>query len=228
MTLPDQPSPFENLLFEGAPPPPPHVAALGQRFVDEAALKFRNFRVDLEAVQSRAVAAAKKGDISDEDAAMLWLDHGDTVSHPLVQRYNEVCETELIARWLMALPSYHFSGWATPRNLAALEGMVAAGEQALAVRVVRKHLEKVQSRARDCWRLVGRKRPSVIPPDMLARYEAQMEQARWELPGVIDAAQMEIAELDQTVRTYGSLEDNRALDTMLANLARARKRFNIG
>ena len=225
MTGPDGFGKMHGLLFEGGPPPPPHLAALGQQFVASARLRFRNFRSDLEACQSDAVAAARAGSISDEDARMLFLDHGDSVSLPLVRRYNEACETELVARWLMALPSFHFPGWASERNLCALDGMVAAGEAALAVRVVRKHLEKTHARARECWRTVARKRPAAIPPDLLAGYEQRLEQARWELPGQLETARHEVAELERVVRVHGSPEDNRALDVMLGELEKARTRF---
>ncbi|GGD63449.1 hypothetical protein GRI62_12585 [Erythrobacter arachoides] len=221
----DQPAGFERLLFEGAPPPPPHLAALGQRFIAEAAPRFRNFRVDLEAVQGAAMQSARDGAIATEDAQMLFLDHGDTVSLPLVQRYVAAHQTELVARWLMMLGSFHFPGWATPRNLTALDGMVACDEAALAVRVVRKHLEKTQAHVRKRWRTVAAKRPKVIPPDILERYEAQLAKARWELPGELEAARLEIAELESFVRAHGSPEDNLAVDAMLAELEKARKRF---
>lgn len=218
---------LEWLMFEGAPPPPPHLAALAEQFVGAARPKLKNFRVDLEAVQSAAIKAGVAGEIALPDAQMLFLDHGETVSLPLVRRYIEACEAELVARWLMALGGFHFTGWATVRNLAALDGMVALGEHALAVRVVRKHLEKTQGRAKACWRRVGAKRRANIPPELLVRYEEQLEQARWELPGQIDAARMEIAELEQYVRGYGSHEDNRAIDAMIAELDKAKQRFNI-
>jgi hypothetical protein len=225
MTENDDRSPFERLLFEDAPPPPPHLTALGQRFVDAARPKFRNFRVDLEAIEIVASKAGRAGEISADDGAQLFLDRGDSLSLPLVRRYVEACETELVARWLMTLGSFHFTGWATPRNLAALDGMVAAGEPALAVSVVRKHLEKTQRRARDLWRAVARKIPVNLPPDRLARYQEGLAKLRWELPGEIEAARIEIAELEAYVRDHGSPEDNRALDTMLADLDKARSRF---
>ena len=155
----DGETPIERLTALGRQPAPPHLPALGQRFVDEASPRFRNFRVDLEAVQSAAVKAGKAGIIPMEDARLLFHDKGEATSFPLVRRYVEACETELIARWLAALPSFHFAGWATPRNLAALDGMVAAGEPALAVRTVRAHLKKVFDRAdpKDYLRAVGGK-----------------------------------------------------------------------
>lgn len=220
--------PIDRFLFEDAPPPPPHLAPLGERFVGQAALRFRNFRVDLEAVQSAALNATERGEIARDDALQLFVDHGDSVSLPLVRRYVEACETELVARWLMALGSFHFAGWATLRNRTALEGMIAAGETALAVRVVRKHLEKTQRHAKAQWLAVARKRPSVVPAELLEGYEAQMAKARWELPGQLETARLEIAELEDIVREHGSPEDNRAVDAMLAELEKARTRFNLG
>lgn len=226
MNAPADRSPFERLLFEDAPPPPPHLAGLAQELVEAASPRFRNFRVDLEAVQGAAMRAGKAGEIAEADAQMLWLDHGEVVSLPLVRRYIAGHETELVARWLMALPSFHFAGWARPRNLAALDGMVACDEAALAVRVIRKHLEKTQNRARQCWRVVSAK-PKTVPAEHAERYEAQLAKARWELPGELESARIEIAELEQYVREHGSPEDNRAIDAMLAELEKARGRFNI-
>lgn len=221
----DSRSPFERLLFDDAPPPPPHLAGLAQRFVDAAKPKFRNFRVDLEAIEIAASKAGRAGEITEVDGQQLFLDRGDCLSLPLVRRYVAACETELIARWLRSLPSFHFAGWATVRNLTALDGMVAAGEPALAVATVRKHLEKTYSRARERWRVVARKVPADLPPDTRARLDAQLAKARWELPGEIEAARIEVAELERYVREHGSPEDNRAIDTMLADLGKARARF---
>jgi hypothetical protein len=210
-------SPFgalEPYLFGKAPPPAPRLVALGERFVAEAKPRFRNFRVDLEKIEGVAAAAGRDGAIDAEDARALLLDHGDVVSLPLVRRYIEACETELVARWLMSRPSFHFAGWASVRNLTALDGMVAAGEPALAVRLVRKHLEKTHARARGLWRSATRE-PKVIPPEYRERYEARRARALWELPGEIETARLELAELEAVVRAHGSPEDNRALDAKL-------------
>jgi hypothetical protein len=225
MTGRDDRTPFERILFEDAPPPPRHLTALGQKFVDAAKPKYRNFRVDLEAIEIAASKAGRAGEIPADDAAQLFLDRGDSLSLPLVRRYVDARETELVARWLMALGSFHSTGWATVRNLAALDGMVAAGEHALAVAVVRKHLEKTQRTVRERWRTVGRKEPAGLPPERLARYREELAKVRWELPGEIEAARLEIAELETYVREHGSPEDNRTIDTMLADLEKARTRF---
>lgn len=218
---------LEWLMFEGAPPPPPHLVQWAEDLVGRARLRLKNFRVDLEAIQSTAMDAGTEGEIAMADAQMLFLDHGELVSRPLVRRYIEACEAELVARWLMSRGGFHFTDWATPRNLAALDGMVALGEQALAVRVVRKHLEKTQARAKQKWLMVGRKRPANMSADIAERYDEAVAKAAYELPGEIDAARMEIAELEHYVRAHGSHEDNRAVDAMIGELEKARKRFNI-
>ena len=64
-----------------------------------------------------------------------------------------------------------------------------------------------------------------LPPEYLERYEANMAKARWELPGEIEEARLEIADLERYVRDHGSHEDNRAIDTMLAELEKAREKF---
>lgn len=217
--------PIGRLIRIAGEPAPPHLAAIGHEFVAAATPRFRNFRVDLEAVQSSAAKAGKVGAIAMADAELLFHDKGDAVSLPLVRRYIEACETELVARWLAALPSYHFAGWATERNLAALDGMVSVGEPALAVRTVRGHLKKVFDRAQAKWRLVARRKPANLAPEMDARYEENMAKARWELPGEIEEARLEIADLERLVRQHGSHEDNRAIDTMLADLEKARTKF---
>lgn len=217
--------PIARLIRISKEPAPPHLMALGRDHVAAAKPRFRNFRVDLEAVQSAAVKAGKAGTIAMSDAELLFHDKGDSVSLPLVERYIAACETELVARWLAALPSFHFAGWASPRNVLALGGMVAAGEPALAVRTVRAHLKKVFDRARAKWRLVARKKPAGLGPELAARYEGNMAKARWELPGEIEEARLEIADLERFVRDHGSPEDNRALGTMLADLEKARSKF---
>lgn len=218
-------TPFERMVFKGMEPPPPHLAALGQRFVDEAKPRFKNFRVDLEKIQSAAMAEGKAGKIAIGDARQLFLDNGETTSLPLVRCYVAACETELVARWLAALPSFHFAGWAIPRNIVALDGMVAAGEGALAVRTVRAHLKKVFDRAQAKWRLVARKRPGNLTPELSETYEANMAKSQWELPGEIEEARLEVADLERYVRDHGSHEDNRAIDTMLVELEKARGKF---
>lgn len=218
-------TPFERMIFEGMEPPPPHLFALGQKFVEEAVPRFKNFRVDLEKIQLAAMAEGKAGKIAIDDARQLFLDNGESMSLPLVRRYVEACETELVARWLAAQTGFHFEGWATPRNLIALDGMVAVGEAALAVRTVRAHLKKVFDRAQAKWRLVARKRPVGLTAALEEQYEANMAKARWELPGEIEQARLEIADLERFVRDHGSHEDNRAIDTMLAELEKARGKF---
>jgi hypothetical protein len=216
------------LIALGKRPTPPHLAAAALPFVEQAKLRLKNFRVDLEAVQAAALAAGKDDRIAREDAVLMYHDVGEVVSRPLVVRYLEAGEAELVARWLMSRPGYHFTDWATERNLAALDGMIALGEQAMAVRLVRKHLEKVMATAKARWRVVGRKRPATMRPDLVQHYEAAMRQAIYELPGVLDAAALEIAELERYVREHGSGEDNKAIDAMQAELAKARERFTGG
>lgn len=221
----DGEDPIGRLIRIAGEPAPPHPAAIGRELVGAATPGFRNFRVDLEAVQSAAVKAGKAGTIEMADAELLFHDKGDAVSLPLVQRYVEACETELVARWLAALPSFHFAGWASERNLIALDGMVSVGETALAVRTVRVHLKKVCDRVQAKWRLVARKKPANLSREMETRYQENMAKARWELPGEIEEARLEIADLERFVRDHGSHEDNRAIDTMLAQLEKARGKF---
>src|SRR3990170_2620797 len=69
-------------LFEDAPPPPPHLAALARPFVDRAVLKFRNFRVDLEKVQGVADGVG-------EVAATLALTHAERAMKSLRLDWKE-------------------------------------------------------------------------------------------------------------------------------------------
>ena len=72
-------------------------------------------------------------------------------------------------------------------------------------------------------------KPVGLPPERLARYREDLAKVRWELPGEIEAARIEIAELEGYVRKHGSPEDNRAIDTMLARLkVLSDDHFNVG
>ena len=67
--------PIARLIRISKEPAPPHLMALGRDHVAAAKPRFRNFRVDLEAVQSAAVkvgkAASKNGSAGDRlDAAI--------------------------------------------------------------------------------------------------------------------------------------------------------------
>ncbi len=227
----DEPGPliqFEKMVFGRTPPPAPHLVRLGKQFTGRAKLKFKDFRVDKEDIQSTAVEAAKNGEISSEDAGMLFLDKGDVVSRPLVERYLERREFELIARFLKHRIMYHPTGWLTERNRVALDGMIEGGETAMALGLLRDFLKKLYQHTQEKWRTSGRKTPkSLTDPEAIKTFDRMREQALHELPAHLEIAELEMAEIEVYLAQHGSREDNRALEKFRDEVAKVRKRFNL-
>ena len=220
---------FELMLFEGPPPPPPHLVPLARRYVDRAKLAFKNFREDLERVEGLAIAAMKEGEISKRDARLIFLDTGDVITLPLVKRYLERREFELVAKFLKYRIMYHPTGWLTERNRLALDGMIAGGEAAMAMGLVREFLKKLQQHTQEKWRAAGRKPNQYqIENGFLAEHERTVAKAREELPAHLEIAELEMAEIETYLSAHGSREDNRALEKFRADIAKVRKRYGIG
>ena len=219
---------FEKMVLEGPPPPPPHLVELGITLVGRARLKFKEFRVDREAIENAAVEASKNGEISRKDAKLLFLDTGHVISTPLVQRYLEMREFELVARYLKHRIMYHPTGWLTVRNRMALDGMIAGGEAAMAVALLREFLKKLQQHTQEKWRAAARKAPKgVTDNNTIDAYTRQREVALHELPGHLKIAELELAEIEQYLSEHGSREDNRAIDKFREDIGKARKKFDL-
>lgn len=221
-------TPFEKMIFEGPPPPPPHLVELGKRLVGRAKLKFKDFRVDRENIENAAVASAREGDISAKDAQLIFLDTGDVISQPLVERYLERREFALIAKYLKYRIMYQPTGWLTPRNRMALDGMIAGGEPAMAIGLLREFLKKLYQHTQEKWRAAGRKPPKGMShANTLAGFERSREQALQELPAHLEIAELEMAEIETYLLAHGSREDNRELEKFRDEIAKVRKRFNL-
>ena len=225
---PGPPDEFTQMLFKGPGPPPPHLVKLGETLVGRAKLKLRDFRVDREDIECAAVAAAKNGELSQHDARLIFLDTGDVVSRPLVQRYLDAREFELIAKYLRYRIMYHPTGWLTERNRLALDGMIAGGEAAMAVGLLREFLKKLHRHTQERWRAAGRKAPKgMADPHSRDTYDKMRSDAIRELPGHLQIAELELAEIGQYLSEHGSREDNRAIEKFREEIAKVRQRFGI-
>lgn len=227
---PDRPlSDLEQRLFGGPQPPPPpqQLIELARDLANRAKLRFKGFRQDYERVTNAATALHKDGQITKAQATRIFLDDGNMISAPLIARYIEARESEQVANWLRAREEFHFPNWLNERNRMALEGFVRNGEGALAVQLIRQHLHKVINRTKDHWRDAGRKRPQGLSDKMAEQFEQFKATALEDLPGHLDIALYEIAELEPWIIAHGSNEDRKAIADYRDEIAKVRKRFNL-
>ncbi|MFN2099585.1 hypothetical protein [Altererythrobacter sp. MF3-039] len=227
----DEPGPlssFERMVFTGPPPASPRLMQLGEEIVAATVLRFKNFREDLERAEGRAIERMKAGEISQEDAQLLFLDSSQSVSKPLVKRYLEKREYELIYRFLHFRIMYHPTGWLTERNRMAVDTMLADGEDGLAIGLLREFLKKLYQHTQEKWRAAGRKPPkSMSDPVVIEQMAQARDDALLELPSHLEIAEMELAEIEFYISEHGSREDNRAIEKFREEIAKARKRFGL-
>lgn len=219
---------LEEMLFRGPPPPPQHLASVALPFVKQAKPRYKVFREDLERIQGDAVDAAKAGGIDMEDAKLIWLDVGEVVSLPLMERYFDKGEYELVARFLKHKMTYTpHAAWLTPRNRQAIDGLIGGGEAALAVGLLRHYLHHLHKHAQQVWRTAGRKRPANLRPVDEPIFDEYREEAIAKLPGILRITELEMAEIEPYISAHGSREDNRALEKLREEIAKVRKRFDL-
>lgn len=209
----------------GPGPAPRHLAEVARPFAERAAIKLKNFRTDLEMIQHSVMDAMRDGVVTSRDAELIFLDIGNVVSTPLIERYFEAWEYELVARWLTAQAVFAGPGWIDERIRIAVDGMIAGGEQAMAIALLRKYLRVLHKQTRAKWRDAGARPPKGLSPDGLAAFETRKAQALHDLPGYLAIAEQEIAEIEPWVQKHGSREDNRALEKFGSEIARVRERF---
>ncbi|TNE45761.1 MAG: hypothetical protein EP341_10465 [Sphingomonadales bacterium] len=226
----DEPGPlnsFEKMVFSAPAPASPQLAKLVEQYVGRAKLKFRDFRVDRENIEHALVKAARNGDLSQEDAAKIFLDAGDMVSLPLAQRYIEMREFELMAKYLRTRLHYHGQSRLTARNRLMLDGMISGGEPAMAAALLRKYLAKVREHAQNRWRGAAAKPHKELPIELRPQFEEQKARELRDLPAHLEIAELELAEIEIYIAAHGSREDNRAIEKFREEIAKVRKRFNL-
>ena len=218
---------IHEILTDRAPPSADTVA-LARSLVDRANLRFKDFRVDRESVEGAAVTASREGGhISPKQARDIFMDKGDCVSLPLVQRYLDMREFELIAKYLRTRLYFHWYTEMTPRNRLAFDGMIAGGEEAMAIALLKLYLKKVHQAAQRAWRNAGARIRDDLPEEYRPQAERQLALARDELPGRLRIAELEVAEIAPYLAAHGSREDNRAIEKFHEDIAKVRKRFGI-
>ncbi len=203
-------------------PPPPHLAALGRAIVDRTKLTFKLFRRDFEAAGAVANAAFRAGEITRQDASDLFVDLGHALSLPLAERYLAEGACARLADWLRARQGLADLEWLGPRNRMAIDGLVAQGEAALAVALLRLHLHKAMNAAKARWRYSASAMKAIaagkpVPPE--AREVAER------MPAELDLMVLEIAECEPWITAHGAPSDGQALAEMRDEVARARRRL---
>lgn len=200
-----------------APFPAPRLRELARSLVEGARLGFKDFRKDKERIESLVFAAINDGSLPEEEGKAVWPDTGDAITLPLVELYLAAREYELIANFLRHRIMYHPTDWLTERNRLALDGMIAGGEAALAVGLLRTFLKKLRQHTQTKWRAAGSK---------VADSEARAA-ALNALPAHLEIAELEMAEIESWLVDHGSREDNRALADFRTEIAKVRERFNL-
>ena len=225
---PGPPDEFTRMLFTGPPPASPRLLALGEDIAAAVDCRFKNFREDLERAEGLAIARMKEGAITKHDARLLFLDSSYSVSTPLMARYMAEREYEPVYRYLHYRIMYHPTGWLTGRNRLVVDAMLDDGETGLAIGLLREFLKKLYQHTQEKWRAAGRKPPKSLTDKRIIE---QMLQARddalLELPGRLEIADMELAEIEIYLAKHGSREDNRAIEKFREEMARVRKRFGL-
>lgn len=150
---------LEGLVRLSRLPLPPELPAQVGPFVNRARLTFKNFRQELERVQSAILKAKDSGEIPAVNAVMAWSDHGNVVSVPLIGRYCEARAFEPVDAWLRARDSFRCTEWPDPAARAAIDGFVAHGRGDLAASLCLAHVERVMKRLRQDWKERRRQPP---------------------------------------------------------------------
>lgn len=206
----------------------PHLVAFARKTVERATLKFQDFRKDKEAIGSAIFKVIEDGELTKEESALIWLDTSNAITFPLAKRYVEMREFELIANFLRSRLHYNGSTQLTPRNRFIFDAMIAGEETALAVSLLRIYLKQLRRFTQNFWRVAGKTSISGIEDAVVLEQEvSRRDEALKNLPGQLDIAELELAEIETYLASQGSREDNRALQKFRDEIARVRKRFNL-
>jgi len=162
----NEPSPVGRYLFNDAPPPPAHLAALAKPLVDRAKLNYRKFQAEFEKIGSAAVKAMEDGLLTREDASLIWLDVGHVVSRPLIARYCDARQHDAVASWLRARPGFQQVDWLNGYVRFALDRFMADGEGACAASLALAHVERAMKSLRLDWKERRRNPPKKLAPEV--------------------------------------------------------------
>ena len=216
---------LEGLVALGKMPIPPELAGLARPLVDRAVLKFKNFRVDLERIQGGAVKAKDAGTLSGLHATMIWLDFGNVVSLPLIERYAAARNFEEIAAWLRARDAMQMMDWPDAPARAALEAMIAHGESALAASLCRHHVDRMIRKLRQDWKERRRGQPKKLDEGSRAAMRAFQAAIVARIPSRNAELLLDIAAIEPIVAEHGTAEDQAFVAAAKVEIVSDQERF---
>ncbi len=218
-------SALEGLVKLSRRPLPPDLPEQVRPFVARTKLTFRNFRHDLERIQSAILKAKDSGAMPAANAVMAWTDHGNVVSVPLIGRYCEARAFELVDAWLRARDSFRCTEWPTAAARAAIDGFVAHGRGDLAAGVCLAHVERVMKRLRQDWR-ERRRRP---PRKLDTATQAVVAQFQAAIIARIESFNVEvlidIGMIEPVLAAHGSEAERAALASIKAEIEIDQSRY---
>ena len=216
---------LEGLVALSKMPVPHEHAGLARPLVDRSVLKFKNFLVDLERIQSGAVKAKEAGTLSGLHATMIWLDFGNVVSLPLIERYAAARKFAEIAAWLRARDAMQMMDWPDAPARAALEALIAQGEGALAASLCRHHIDRMIRKLRQDWKERRRGQPKRLSEEIRAAIRATQAVIVAHIPTRNAELLLDIAAIEPIVAEHGSAEDQAFVAAVKAEVLSDRERF---
>jgi hypothetical protein len=185
-------------------PLPPELPEQVRPFVGRAKLTFRNFRQELERVQSAILKAKDSGELPAVNAIMAWSDHGNVVSVPLIGRYCEARAFEPVDAWLRARDSFRRTEWPNAAARAAIEGYVAHGRGDLAASLCLAHIERLMKRLRQDWKERRRKPPRKLDTATRAAVASVQSAIVGRIPAFNVEVLVDIGTVDPVIAAYGN------------------------
>ena len=105
----------------------------------------------------------------------------------------------------------------------------AAGEAPLAMTLLREFLKKLFQHTQEQWRAAGRKVSNhAIDTGQVEAHKRAAAKALAELPAHLEIAEQELAEIEAYIVPHGSDADRAAIADFHAQIAKTRKRFDLG
>ena len=200
-----------GLIALSGQPLPAELPGQVRPFVGRARLTFKNFRQELERVQSAIFKAKDTGEIPAVNAVMAWNDHGNVVSVPLIGRYCEARAFGPIDAWLRARDACRCTEWPNAAARAAIDGYIAHGRGDLAASLCFAHIERLMKRLRQDWKERRRKPPRNLAAGSQAvavKFQAAIV-AR--IPAFNAAVLVDIETAETIIAAHGSESERTAL-----------------